>query len=268
MNVHYLNNSFSSLRRSAILSTYVWPSLIDFNANKMTASGLKITIPSISWDIVLFSIYTYNCTIMHSSRMCTTRSLAYGVQPLPQTETTSWRETPPGQRPLNRDPHCTETPHTETPQDRAPGQKIPLTWQPLDRDLPDRDPLGQKPLWTETPLDRDPWTETPGHRSPGQRPPPRQRPPGQRPPGQKTPGQRPTKDRDPLDRPPWRETSWMQTSPLGRDPPHPAGRSLNLFWRERSNKSCHTEELLPAAILVTTRVILMKIGLNVLNIHA
>ena len=49
---------------------------------------------------------------------------------------------------------------------------------------------------------------------------------------------------------------------------HPAGRSLNLFWCERSNKSCHTEELLPAAILVITRVISMKIGLNVLNIRA
>ena len=58
--------------------------------------------------------------------------------------------------------------------------------------------------------------------------------------------------------------------PLGQKklPMHPAGRSLNSFWRERSNKSCHTEELLPAAILVITRVISMKIGLNVLNIPA
>ena len=54
---------------------------------------------------------------------------------------------------------------------------------------------------------------------------------------------------------------------IGHPQQHPAGRSLNSFWRERSNKSCHTEELLPAAILVITRVISMKIGLNVLNIR-
>ena len=49
---------------------------------------------------------------------------------------------------------------------------------------------------------------------------------------------------------------------------HPAGRSLNLFWRESSNKFCHTEELLPAAILVITRVTFMKIRVNLLDIRA
>ena len=93
---------------------------------------------------------------MHSSRMCTARSLPYGGYMS-------------GDAPLDRD---------------SPGQRLPL-----DRDLLDRNPLldrdtllGRDPLldpWTEIPLlDRYAcWTETPLDRdSPGQRP-PRQRPP-------------------------------------------------------------------------------------------
>ena len=49
---------------------------------------------------------------------------------------------------------------------------------------------------------------------------------------------------------------------------HPAGRSLNSFWRESTNKFCHTEELLLAAILVMTRVTFMKIRVNLLDIRA
>ena len=61
-------------------------------------------------------------TRMHSSRMCTARSLPYGGG-LPDRD-------PPGQRP---------------PRQIPPGQKHP------DRDLPGQRPLGQKPLGQRPP---------------------------------------------------------------------------------------------------------------------
>ena len=48
---------------------------------------------------------------------------------------------------------------------------------------------------------------------------------------------------------------------------HPAGRSLNSFWRESVSRFCHTEELLLAAILLITRVTFMKIGVNLVVIR-
>ena len=63
--------------------------------------------------------------------------------------------------------------------------------------------------------------------------------------------------------------SQLYRSPLELLRPHlhPAGRSLNSFWRESVNRFCHTEELLPAAILVITRVTFMKIGVNLVVIR-
>ena len=89
-------------------------------------------------------------TRMHSSRMCTARTLPYGgLCQIPPRQSPPGqrppRQRPPGQRPLDREPPDRD------PLDRDPLDRDPLTETPLlDRDPPDRD------LPTENPLDRDP----------------------------------------------------------------------------------------------------------------
>ena len=77
---------------------------------------------------------------MHSSGMCTARTLPYGgLYQRPPIQSPPWTETPQIETPW------TETPWTDKKTQRPSWTEIPQTENPLDRDPP----------WTEIPL----WTD-------------------------------------------------------------------------------------------------------------